>query len=409
MKYISEDTDMVTLSKIHPFPARMASSIAEDILKAKKRPLVVLDPMSGSGTTLATAALLGHKAIGFDTDPLAVLLSSILSLPVDTVQVTKKAKRILSHAREIYKTLKLSAAYPLNADAQERKFLRYWFCATSRKQLYCLSLKISRLRNPYIQRILWIALSRMIIKKDNGVSLAMDISHSRPHRVYDRAPVKPFDCFLSSVEKLLYGIKAINLSNPTNITASLGDARKLRIKKESINLVITSPPYFNAIDYIRGHKMSLIWMGHKLASLKSIRNTNVGAENGLSSKNQSRAVVAALRKMGYIKRLPQRQIRMLYKFVWDMNLVIQETFRVLVPQGEAFFVIGDSNLKGTFIKNSAALISLAKSTGFDVLTITRRNIPDNRRYLPPPSVMGQDSLGLRMRKEVVIGLRKVAY
>lgn len=399
---------MTTLSKIHPFPARMAPSIVEDILREKKEPLVVLDPMSGSGTTLATAALFGHKAIGFDTDPLAVLLSRILSLNVNPEKTTKKAKQILIHAKEKYKTLTLSDAYPTYLNSQEKKFLRYWFCATSRKQLYCLSSKISRLQNPCIRQIMWVALSRMIIKKDNGVSLAMDISHSRPHRVYNRAPVKPFNCFLSSVEKLLCGIKAINLKDPSRITANLGDARKLKIKKESIDLVITSPPYFNAIDYIRGHKMSLIWMGHKLANLTSIRNTNIGAEVGLPSGNQSCLITETLCKMGSIKRLSKRQIRMLSQFVWDMKLIIQEIYRVLIPRGEAYFVMGDSYLKGTFIKNSEALVCLSKSIGFDVFKITKRKIPDNRRYLPPPNMMSQDSLGLRMRREVVIGLKKIA-
>jgi DNA modification methylase len=385
----------------------MAPSIVEDILRERKKPLLVLDPMAGSGTTLAMAASLGHKAIGFDTDPLAVLLSSTLSIPVDETKTIRTAKRILRSAREAYNDLEAITAYPSHASIQEKEFLRYWFCRKSRKQLHCLSLRILRLRNKFVQRILWIAFSRMIIKKDNGVSLAADISHSRPHRVYNTSPVKPFDSFLTCVEKVLHGIKNLNLSNPTKITARLGDARRLLVKNESIDLIITSPPYFNAIDYMRGHKMSLIWMGYRLPDLKSIRSTNVGAETGQQLAHRDIAITNALRKIGPIKRLPQRQVEMLSKFVWDMNLIIQETSRVLVPRGEAFFVIGDSNLKGTFIKNSAALKSLAKSNGFEVFKTTRRNIPDNRRYLPPPSRMGRDSLGLRMRTEVVIGLRKI--
>jgi hypothetical protein len=149
-------------------------------------------------------------------------------------------------------------------------------------------------------------------------------------------------------------------------------------------------------------------MGHRLADLQSIRNTNVGAEVGLCSETHNAPVEAALRRMGSTKRLPERQIRMLHKYAWDMNLVIREICRVLAPQGEAFFVIGDSNLRGTFIRNSAAILSLAKSAGLDVFTVTRRSIPDNRRYLPPPSAMAQESLGLRMRREVVIGFRKPA-
>ncbi len=399
---------MITLSNIHPFPARMAPSIVEDILRQKKSSLVVLDPMAGSGTTLATAAMLGHKAIGFDTDPLAVLLSSTLALPFDVTAVTSAARRVLARSEELCKTLRASSAYPAGLDPDEKRFVRYWFCATSRKQLYSLSEKISRLRNPHVQRILWVAFSRMIIRKNNGVSLAMDVSHSRPHRVYDRAPVTPFDCFVPSVNRVLRGMEAVGLTDPEVIRAALGDARHLRIQDESVDLVVTSPPYVNAIDYIRGHKLSLVWMGHKLADLRKLRSTNVGAEAGLCCADPGDAISAAIRALGSTSRIPPRQTRILSKFVSDLDLVVREIFRVLVPHGEAFFVIGDSNLRGTFIRNSAALASLARSCGFDVFTVSRRDIPDNRRYLPPPSAMAQASLGLRMRQEVVIGVKKPA-
>lgn len=246
----------------------------------------------------------------------------------------------------------------------------------------------------------------MIIKKDGGVSLAMDISHSRPHRVYDVAPARPFDCFLASVEKVLRGIEAVNLGRDNRIKVGQGDARHLGITDESVDLVITSPPYFNAIDYMRGHKMSLVWMGHRLGDLQAIRSTNIGAEVGLCPDNHEDSVTEAVRKMGSTKGLADRQIGMLRKFAWDMYLVIRETHRVLVRNGEAFFVIGDSRLKGAFIRNSGAIVSLAESAGFEVCTITGRTIPDNRRYLPPPNRMKRDPLGLRMRREVVIGLRK---
>lgn len=399
---------MIRLSKIHPFPARMAPSIVEDILRERKGPLVVLDPMSGSGTTLATAALLGHKAIGYDTDPLAVLLSGTLVTPRDSDKVIDVAKDVLARSREVYRVLKLSDAYPNGAQSAERKFVRYWFSPTSRRQLCSLSEEISRVRDLHTRRVLWIALSRMIIKKDNGVSLAMDVSHSRPHRVYDTSPARPFDCFIPSVEAVLRGLKGICLDSMADITAAIGDARELRIKKGSVDLVITSPPYFNAIDYIRGHRLSLVWMGHRLSDLQSIRHTNLGAEVGLHSAKHSDPVNMALCAMGSVKRLPQRQRKMLRKFIWDMNLVVRETSRVLTPGGEAFFVIGDSNLKGTFIRNSRAVISLAKSAGLDVLSTARRKIPDNRRYLPPPNAVAKASLRLRMRTEVVIGLRKRA-
>lgn len=72
-----------TSEAIHPFPARMAADIALDELVALPSGSVVLDPMAGSGTVLRVAADLGHRALGFDVDPLAVLMTKVWTTPID--------------------------------------------------------------------------------------------------------------------------------------------------------------------------------------------------------------------------------------------------------------------------------------------------------------------------------------
>jgi hypothetical protein len=61
----------------------------------------------------------------------------------------------------------------------------------------------------------------------------------------------------------------------------LGDARSLIFADRSVDRVLTSPPYLNAIDYMRGHRLSLVWLGHSLPALRAIRSGSVGSEKGL--------------------------------------------------------------------------------------------------------------------------------
>lgn len=76
------NTNDVFLRPIHPFPARMAPSIVQQRLRSKEK-LRVLDPMAGSGTTIVAARLAGHRAVGFDTDPLALVIAEAWSSDVD--------------------------------------------------------------------------------------------------------------------------------------------------------------------------------------------------------------------------------------------------------------------------------------------------------------------------------------
>src|SRR5713101_1377065 len=120
---------------VHPFPARMAPGIAFEVVAKVKKPLRVLDPMMGSGTVLAVARSKGHRAIGVDIDPLAVLISRVWTTAIDAEEVRHKATEVLDRARGIFATLPTRDAYPSHADPETRQFVTYWFDDYARRQL----------------------------------------------------------------------------------------------------------------------------------------------------------------------------------------------------------------------------------------------------------------------------------
>ena len=167
------------LNSIHPFPARMAPEIVFKELKGLKASRVVLDPMSGSGTVLRAAAELGHSAIGFDLDPLAVLMARVWTTPLHAGSLAKAAERLVQKAKI------LNGEYlPWIDTCQETEdYIKFWFCG---KQIRALRRLASALtgKSGVLSDAMRIALSRIIITKERGASIARDTSHSRPHRVF---------------------------------------------------------------------------------------------------------------------------------------------------------------------------------------------------------------------------------
>lgn len=399
---MTTDLQISDIQPIHPFPARMAPSIVWDSLPNNEKRLRILDPMAGSGTTLASARAKGHQAIGCDTDPLALLIARGWCSDVDSDVLRYRAELVLERARKLSEELTKENAYPSKADGETRKFLDFWFDDTNRIQLTALSRCISRVHALIDRSLLWCAFSRLIITKKMGVSLAMDISHSRPHRKYETAPIQAFDKFIDAVN---YIIKKAPFKDAIKIPAAIirqGDARKLPFRSKSCDMVITSPPYLNAIDYIRGHKFSLVWMGHSISSLRLIRTDNIGSENSGTSKKADQ-FQETLQRMGDVQKLDCRHFGMVMRYVVEMNRVFSECRRVLKDDGQAVFVIGDSTLRGLFIKNSEGLIHLAHKNGFRITAKTTRPLPENRRYLPPPTAGNTaGDLQRRMREEVIL-------
>ncbi len=393
---------------IHPFPARMAPGIALDALGASRIPLRVLDPMAGSGTVLAVARANGHRAFGYDLDPLAVLLASVWTRSIDADSVRRESEIVLTQAKKTFASLTFARAYPAGCDEETREFIRYWFDDYARKQLTSLSIAIEGVRDRAIRDALWCGFSRLIITKQAGASLAMDLSHSRPHRAFSRAPIKPFRRFISAVETVVANCPQVG-SKKLGPIASMkqGDARKLGIEANSIDLVLTSPPYLNAIDYMRCSKFSLVWMGHDIESLRQIRGESVGAESSSADAKGVAWIEGIISRLRMKPELGSRDYAILCRYVMDLGRAIAEVFRVLNRNGRAVYVIGDSTVRNTFVPNSKIVQMVGEAQGLSLHSRHSRELPANRRYLPPPKAKKSlAAMDARMRREVVLVFNK---
>ena len=401
--------DILGRDPVHPFPARMAPGLALEVIAEYRRPLRILDPMSGSGTVLAVAHSKGHRAVGVDVDPLAVLISRVWTTAVNVKTVQDMAETVLEHARHMFASLPTRDAYPRDADSETRQFARYWFDGYARRQLASLATAIEQVRDNTIREALWCAFSRLIISKQSGASLAMDLSHSRPHRKFKRAPTKPFRKFLSAVERVTTNSIDASSQSPGPVAQVYeGDARHLDLSDSSIDLVITSPPYLNAIDYLRCSKFSLVWMGYSVSEVRRLRATTVGTEIGLDARDDQeiQKILSALKLR---PKLQTRQEAMLARYINDMQRAVGETSRVLSANRKAVYVVGENTIRGTFVRNAMIVEAIANSTGLRCTARRSRELPANRRYLPPPSNQSDMAkLDNRLRREVILTFQKAA-
>lgn len=391
---------MKTPPTVHPFPARMAPELAIATLQGLPRQCVVLDPMAGSGTVLRHATDMGYRAIGFDLDPLAVLMSRVWTRPLGDRELEATFRAVL---RDALASDPNKIVLPwIDHDSRTRAFITYWFGKKQQDDLRCLSDAILSRRSDTncpndraCLDVMKIALSRIIITKEQAASLARDTSHSRPHRVATSSTYSVFDGFERSVNVIRARLQML----PPRKTAevALGDARNLPLPDQSVDLIITSPPYLNAIDYIRGHRLSLVWLGYRLSELREIRRASIGAERAPDYDSELRKEV--MQAMGDVCRLQSRYKNMLERYASDLFYVMKEITRLLKPLGRTTVIVGNSSMRGVFIRNSDAIVAAARSNGLQLIERFERELPPARRYLP---LTKSGSLGKRMTTETIL-------
>lgn len=150
---------------------------------------------------------------------------------------------------------------------------------------------------------------------------------------------------LESVDAYGQAIKEFKL-RPGAVDARVGDCRNLAaagIRTDSVDAIVTSPPYSIALDYVKNDDHALKAMGTDITALRN-EMTGVrgrGAKEKLALYNE------------------------------DMRLMFAEVSRVLKRGAAAAFVIGDATVDGREVTTTATMAEWAESTGLRL----ERSIP----------------------------------
>ena len=420
---------------IHPFPAKFPPQMPRTFINGlTEKGDRVLDPMMGSGTTILETFLTGRQAVGFDIDPLAILLTNVKTKPLDAGQAIQSGNHVLYEAKQtIAKHGKeLQAFLTTRQDKSTRQFINYWFDLKTQIELLALIREIRKIPSYNVRSFLQLIFSGIIITKRGGVSLALDLAHTRPHRakvVLNQAgevileqdlssvspkrakiltktlqsPIEEFGKRLLSVSKHLLNVREDTLAP----YLSFGDAQHIALGDSSIDLIVTSPPYAsNAIDYMRAHKFSLVWMGYPIRDLSDKRKEYIGGEavsqfNFEDMPSRTAAVVKQITDVDEKKGL------VLHRYYSEMTLVLREMFRILKPGKAAIVVVGSSTMRGLDTKTEKCLAEIGESLGFEVPYIGIRHLDRNRRMMPTGNKVNRESqIQQRMNEEYVIGYYK---
>lgn len=391
--------------KIHAFAAKFPPQLPRTFIAELTKPAEnVLDPMVGSGTSILEAGLMGRRGFGVDLDPLSVMISQVKSSTRNLSVCADSSFDVLQKARYLFAANafnNLESEYSLDAV----KFFRYWFQENTINELYCLAKAIRETETPDAQNFVRVLFSSIIITKSSELSLARDLAHSRPHRdLNKKVNQSAFDLFqkrLDSVVSQIVGtLKAEGVA-----TILRGDVRALPLRDDSVHLIFTSPPYAsNAIDYMRGHKFSLMWLGYEPNYLSNLRSVYIGSE--VKPKSLKFPSKTANKIIEALQVVSKNRASAVANYYCEMESALREMYRVLARGRAAVLVVGSSNIKGIEIQVPKILGELAESVGFDVVDIATRQIPRNARMMPVSHNSEKSGIEARMHEEGVIGLVK---
>ena len=434
----------------HSFPAKFPPQLPHKFIQALTAPGdVVLDPMMGSGTTVLEAFLMGRCGVGFDIDPLALLLAKVKVTSLDVRQITQIGEKILRQAEFALKKQRpeLEAILEKRWGSKTRSFVDYWFAHETQIDLLALITQIEQIEDIRVRTFLKLVFSAIIITKSGGVSLAFDLAHTRPHRakvVIDktgkvviagdltgsdsrrakfltktlRSPLNEFEKRFhqnlkgllefesDDIQPYLVGLSA---PNPCKIESYivLGNAQNLPLNDSSVDLIITSPPYAsNAIDYMRAHKFSLVWMGYSIDDLGQKRKEYIGGE-AVTDFDFEELPDRTCRVIADITKRDAKKGRVLHRYYSEMTRTLDELFRILKPGRAAIVVVGNSIMRGRNTETQTCLAEIGQEIGFQVPKIGVRSLERNRRMMPAsfkPDLESQ--IQQRMHEEYVIGFYK---
>lgn len=404
------------------YPAMMVADMQRDltaVLLRQAQPASgpVFDPFVGSGTILGAGMALGRDVVGWDVNPLAILICRVKAGPFHLTAFADAVTRIRTA--------------PCSNDPPEAHFdnWRHWFTEDVARSLSGLRAQIRLEPRSATRRFLWLCLAETVRLTSNSRTSTVKL-HRRPADQITSRP-EPRHVFERVASDILMRLRAAAdelweaevLSRGGwyrgEVMLQLGDSRDLRWRGPLSAALVTSPPYGDnttTVPYGQHAYLPLQWIDlHDIAadadrdclsSTYEIDRRSLGGDKRVAAADaaalraQSPALDRLIAALAHEKR--DRRNRVL-AFMRDLNKALGVIAKTIEMGGVAAWTVGSRRVGGQVVPLEQVLVDLATGHGFSHVKTLHRDIPAHRKRMA-----SRNRAGATIQREHVVVLRRNA-
>ena len=356
------------------------------------RPSTVLDPFSGIGTTPLIAAGKGLNATGIEIMPVGVLVGSGISHAANGLS----EKNFKKSGSRLLDAVKSNDAVPHEYSFPHVRITEAAFPDETESAIARARAFIDTVDDDAVRTLLNLAcmtvLEAVSYTRKDGQYLRWDYRAGRSLRSkVNKGPIHSFDLALGSrlfemAQDIVPLRQEFGGGSPEFLTGS--SLELLRdLPDESIDMVITSPPYANRYDYTRTYALELAWLGYDQHDFLNLRQRMLSATvenkpkwewlrhtysehagslrdaiNMYENQMAIHEVLGILRE--HVTELGNRHvIRLIEGYFLEMAVIVAELGRITRPGGTVIMVNDNVQYHGEEVPVDLILSDFAEQSG----------------------------------------------
>ena len=354
----------------HRYPAKFLPNVVKKIIEdhSPANCNVIADLFAGCGTTLVEAKAHGKASIGTDINPVARLITKVKTTPIVPEEL-QQAYDELTNCFDAFN----EADY---IDIRKHERLDHWFSTAEKAKIAFLYDSVHNLDvEETIKEFFYVCISHILKNCSRWLQ-----SSTKPQVDPNKVIPNPFDEFKRHCQKMIKSnaeyYDYLNRNGYLNVPFDirLEDARHTSIESQTVDMIITSPPYVTSYEYADIHQLTAYWMEY-VSNMSVFRKQFIGTSY---SGNTSLEVKGSLLAQEIVNALAEKSkhiARDVAQYFNDMREVANEMARILVPNGHACIVIGNTKIKDIQIKSAEVFYELLKNAGLRKEDVIKRSIP----------------------------------
>lgn len=294
-----------------------------------------MDPFCGSGTTIVESFMHGHDSIGNDLNPLSLLQTKVKTSYISRIKFSRSLESFTNFKTKI-----------------TDRIIRDEFGSLPKRKLSSL------LTNENMVDILTI---RGFIKCQNDSILSslynLGLSAVLWNMFDSRKSPNIRESFVKKLISMHSEILRMNseIDTKPNVILLNENMADLEIEKGSIDIIITSPPYVNALDYHRCHMYNMHFLGY---DFKGLRKLEIGSHS----------------------KFVHNRFRLLSEYAGDMFKFMYKMNHALKNNRYCVVVLGTSTIEFEKIDAYKLFEKFAHMCGFDHKRTYFRNMLSTKKY-----------------------------